>query len=130
MVMHRGVTLWHNDAGSFTSDSNSAKRMIHCIKCELLRTVGGLERSTGPKERKKGTKRILLHILYKITEDTDLALILHNQLIPRMSTHHLLTFPLAFMGPTDGQYSSVLLTTKETKQTFPGTVTIQGGAGT
>lgn len=92
-----------------------------------MRTVGSLERDTGPL---KCTKRILLHILYKITEDTDLALILYNQLIPRKSIHHLPTFRLAFMGPTDGQHSSVLLTTKETKQTLPGTVTTQGGTTT
>lgn len=93
----------------------------------------------------------MLYIFYKVSEDINLkryntclvsqlvqspgdqlpngALILYKQQIPEKSSHHLLTFTSAFVGPSDEQCSSVLLTTNKAKQTLPGTVT-QGGAET
>lgn len=59
----------------------------------------------------------------------NLARILYKQLIPKNSSHHLHTLTFAFVGPGDEQYSSVLLTTSQAKQTLPGTVS-QGGAET
>lgn len=58
-----------------------------------------------------------------------LALILFQELIPKKSSHGLLSFAFASMGPKDEQYFYVLLTTNKAKQTLPGTVT-QGGAET
>lgn len=58
-----------------------------------------------------------------------LALISLQELIPKKSSHHPLSFTFACVGPKDEQYSHVLLTTNKAKQTLPGMVT-QGGAET
>lgn len=52
-----------------------------------------------------------------------LALISFQELILKKSSHRLLSFAFASMGPKDEWYFYVLLTTNKAKQTLPGTVT-------